>query len=204
MTDQSPPPAEAPRHSWHPDPQRDVVVDGGVLRALAHPLRSKLLALLRQYGPSTATALAERLGVNSGATSYHLRQLAEAGLVVEDAERGNARERWWKAAHRSTYFDEKLFESEPELASAFLGSVAQGHAQNMALAIEQMPTMSEDWRAAVDLSDFAFHLTAAQLKEMLEQIREVLDRYRTDEDDPQPEGARRVVVQLQAFPQEGR
>ena len=72
------------------------------LRALSHPLRLRILGLLRMDGPSTATALATRLGLNSGATSYHLRQLAQHGFVVDDEARGNARERWWRAAHQST------------------------------------------------------------------------------------------------------
>ncbi len=72
------------------------------LRALAHPTRLKMLMRLRVEGPATATTLARELSLNTGATSYHLRQLAEHGFIVEDAERGDARDRWWKAAHQST------------------------------------------------------------------------------------------------------
>jgi DNA-binding transcriptional ArsR family regulator len=56
-----------------------------MLRGIAHPLRVRLLDLLREDGPSTATRLAERTGQSSGATSYHLRQLAAYGFVVEEA-----------------------------------------------------------------------------------------------------------------------
>ena len=195
---------EPPSHSWRPDPQRDVVVDGTILRALSHPMRNQIVMLLRQHGPSTATGLAKRLGVNTGATSYHLRQLAEAGLVLEDETRGNARDRWWKAAHRGSYFDESLFRTEPELAGAYLHGIAQTYAQNMVRYIDEIPTLPEAWQRAADMSDFTFHLTAGQLESMGEELRLVLDRYRTDTDDPHPRGARRVTVQLQAFPQEGR
>ena len=54
------------------------------LKALAHPLRLELLELLRFEGPSTASALARRVGESSGATSYHLRQLARHGYIEED------------------------------------------------------------------------------------------------------------------------
>ena len=54
------------------------------LKALAHPVRLRMLGLLRIEGPATATTLATRLGLNTGATSYHLRQLAQHGFVVED------------------------------------------------------------------------------------------------------------------------
>jgi DNA-binding transcriptional ArsR family regulator len=53
---------------------------------LAHPLRSRLLAELRQHGAATATSLAARLQTNSGATSYHLRKLAEVGVVEDNGE----------------------------------------------------------------------------------------------------------------------
>ena len=79
-----------------------VTPDAAGLKALAHPVRLKMLGMLRIDGPATATSLAARLGLNSGATSYHLRQLADHGFIVDDQERGNGRERWWKAAHQST------------------------------------------------------------------------------------------------------
>ncbi|MBU2662417.1 winged helix-turn-helix domain-containing protein [Actinoplanes bogorensis] len=70
----------------------------------AHPLRVRLLNLLRERGPSTASKLAELLGQSSGATSYHLRQLAAYGFV-EDAGCGTGRERWWQATSARTDLD---------------------------------------------------------------------------------------------------
>lgn len=72
------------------------------MRALAHPLRGRLLGLLRLDGPSTATLLGQRVGESSGATSYHLRQLAVHGFVEDVEGAGRGRERWWRAVHRST------------------------------------------------------------------------------------------------------
>ena len=68
------------------------------LRALAHPLRVEIMNELSDFGPATASMLAERLGESSGATSYHLRQLAKHDIIVEDTERGSGRERWWRMA----------------------------------------------------------------------------------------------------------
>ena len=64
------------------------LTDPAALRALAHPLRGKLLAALRIDGPATASMLARRYGESSGATSYHLRQLARYGFIEDDASRG--------------------------------------------------------------------------------------------------------------------
>ena len=79
-----------------------ITPDPTALKALSHPVRLRMLGLLRADGPATASSLALRLGLNSGATSYHLRQLHQHGYVVDDTERGNGRDRWWKAAHQAT------------------------------------------------------------------------------------------------------
>lgn len=71
----------------HPDTAR--------ARGLAHPLRVRLLGALQEAGRGTATSLAAALGESTGATSYHLRQLARHGLVAEDAAPGRAR--WWRS-----------------------------------------------------------------------------------------------------------
>jgi DNA-binding transcriptional ArsR family regulator len=96
-----PPGPHAPDAEPHPTaPDEEVVTpDARSLRGLAHPLRLQLLGLLRMDGPATATQLAERTGQSSGATSYHLRQLAAYGFVIEDLDRTTGRrDRYWRAA----------------------------------------------------------------------------------------------------------
>jgi len=78
------------------------LTDPAALEALAHPLRNRLLGLLRTDGPATASGLAQRVGESSGVTSYHLRKLAEVGFVEEETERGTKRERWWRSVHTAT------------------------------------------------------------------------------------------------------
>jgi DNA-binding transcriptional ArsR family regulator len=193
------------QHSWVPDPEQDVALDAQLLRALAHPMRNRILGLLRAYGPATATTLAKRLGVNTGATSYHLRQLAHAGLVLEDDSRGNARDRWWRSAHRGTYFDAgELLDSEPELALGYLHGVGQIYAENMFRSIDELQTRTPEWQDASMLSDFTFHLTAEQLKTMMTEVLVVLDKYRSDLNEPLADGAEQVSVQIQAYPRDTR
>ena len=67
------------------------------LRAMAHPLRLRLIGALRKEGPATASMLARMLYESSGATSYHLRILAKYGFVEDEHERNRGRERWWRA-----------------------------------------------------------------------------------------------------------
>jgi predicted ArsR family transcriptional regulator len=187
------------------DPNKTVELDAQLLRTLAHPMRNRMLGLLRVHGPATATTLADRLGVNTGATSYHLRQLAEAGLVVEDDSRGNARDRWWKSAHQGTEFDTgRLLDEEPELTLGFLHGIGQIYAENMFQAIDSLQTMTPEWREASLVSDYAFHLTAAEAHQMMREVTAVLEKYRTDLTAPIPEGSKQVTVQIQAYPREPR
>jgi DNA-binding transcriptional ArsR family regulator len=73
------------------------VTDSRVLAAMAHPLRRRLLNLLKVDGPSTAGVLSERTGQAVGNISHHLRSLAAAGLIEEAPELArDRRERWWR------------------------------------------------------------------------------------------------------------
>src|SRR5690348_3555258 len=101
------------------------------LRGIAHPLRVRLLNLLREDGPSTATRLAERTGQSSGATSYHLRQLAQYGFVEEDPTRDGGRERWWRATTQTTSLDAATYREAPAETEAYLRAVAAEYADRV-------------------------------------------------------------------------
>lgn len=185
-------------------PDRTVVVlDAKGLRALAHPVRVQLVDLLRKHGPSTATRLAERLGVNSGTASYHLRRLGAAGFVEEDAERGNARERWWRSVHHTTRLTgDELTESEPEAVLAYMQSVAALYNMRTQRALNEMLTMPKAWRDMLDLSSFALRLTPEEGRRLREELGEVIARYRRDvPGEPAPDGAARVSLITELLPE---
>jgi DNA-binding MarR family transcriptional regulator len=79
---------------------RRVIGDPLALRALAHPLRLKLHALVGREGTITAADAARDLGISQALASHHLRQLAKYGYV-EPAEAGDNRERPWRVTHTS-------------------------------------------------------------------------------------------------------
>jgi DNA-binding transcriptional ArsR family regulator len=187
--------------SWPVDPQTDVVLDVGLLRALAHPMRIRIVGLLRHHGPATATTLAQRLNVNTGATSYHLRELAKAGLVVEDESRGNARDRWWRAAYKRTFLDDpKLLEHDPAATMSYLRGVAQVNAEAMFRHLDELESLPPQWQAVGTLSDFNFDLTPQQTENLVSDVEAVLARYRTDPDAERPDDTKTVSIQLQVFP----
>lgn len=182
-----------------------VVLDARGLRALAHPVRVRLVGSLRRYGPSTATRLAERLGVNSGTASYHLRQLAAAGFVEEEADRGNARERWWRSVHRMTELgDRALVDREPEAAGTYLRSVASTYTLRTQQALDELATMPRAWRDAMDMSDWPLRLTPDEAVALREELSAVIARYRRDTPETAtsaPEGAERVGVITYLLPE---
>jgi DNA-binding transcriptional ArsR family regulator len=170
------------------------------LRALAHPLRSRLLGALRFHGPATATALAERLGTNTGATSYHLRQLAAARLVEDDEERSNKRDRWWRAAHDATSWSTADLEDDPDARAAedwLLRHQAHNASTWLHQWLEGRGDWSPEWRDAADQSDYHLDLTPDGLRALMGELHEVMARYRDAE---APADAERVTVLLQGFP----
>jgi DNA-binding transcriptional ArsR family regulator len=79
------------------DGERYRTHDPRVLRAIAHPARVRILHELNATGPSRAADLAADLGIPANQASFHLRQLAKYGLVVEAPEEArDRRDRVWK------------------------------------------------------------------------------------------------------------
>lgn len=179
-----------------------VYLDRRGLRALAHPLRARLLGALRLEGPATATALARRLGTNSGATSYHLRQLEEAGLVAEDAELGSARERWWRSVHRLTSFRDTDFEDDPDDRAAadwLVGQTARQHAHWHDDWLAERHTWPRRWREVADQSDYRLHLTPDRLEALNGEVHAVIERHRLAAD-PGDRDAEQVLAVWSSFP----
>lgn len=173
------------------------------MRAMSHPVRLKILGHLRTHGPATATSLAARFELNSGATSYHLRQLAAHGFIVEDAALGNARDRWWRAAHASTTFDSASLKS-PEDGEAFMRAVAQIYSERMHRMVDDRATLPQPWLSAATMSDYNLRLTAQEARQLDKDLAAVLRRYRRHDPerlDEAPEDAITVAVQYQVLPQ---
>ena len=174
------------------------------LRALSHPTRLKMLMLLRLEGPATATGLAGRLELNTGATSYHLRQLAEHGFIEEDAERGDARDRWWRAAHQSTRMGmASRPDEEAEDAEAYLQTVAMMYTETLMQAVAERRFLPVLWQEASTTSDWHIRLTPTRAEELVEAIEAVISRFWDTEEPAGSEGAVDFVVNLNAFPRPG-
>jgi DNA-binding transcriptional ArsR family regulator len=173
------------------------------LRALSHPTRLKILKRLRLQGPATATMLAGELGLNTGATSYHLRQLGEHGFVEEDAERGDARDRWWKAAHQSTHadLDARRSEEDAESAEAYLHSVALMYTETLMQYAGEHRFLPQPWKDASTTSDWNLRLTPTRAEELVETLVNLIESW--SEHETEGEDGELFMVNLNAFPQPG-
>ena len=180
---------------------RSVNPSASGLRALSHPTRLRMLMLLRLEGPATATTLAQRLGLNTGATSYHLRQLAEHGFIEEDSERGDARDRWWKASHESTHASiADRSADEQEEIEAYLQTVALMYTELLMQATAERVHLPVEWQRACTTSDWHLTLTPARAQELTQRLTEVLSDW---EEDHVAENTGSFVVNINAFPRPG-
>jgi DNA-binding transcriptional ArsR family regulator len=173
------------------------------LRALSHPTRLKILMRLRVEGPATATTLARELSLNTGATSYHLRQLAEHGFIAEDTERGDARDRWWRAAHRSTRANltDRRDDEDAESAEAYLQNVALLYTETLMQAVGERRYLPEAWQRATTTSDWHLRLSAARAEQLVDTLADLVEQWTEEEDGT--EGVADFVVNLNAFPRPG-
>lgn len=186
-----------------PDPA--AVRSGGALRTLAHPLRSRLLAELRIHGEATATELAGALGTNSGATSYHLRRLAEVGLV-EDTGTGTGRRRVWRArpeAEPGPDVTGPALDEDERAAAQWLALDYADHFHGRVAAwVRDRDDWPSPWPQLCGLEDHQVQVTGEQLAALRAELTEVLARYRRlGQGNPQ---ARRVVLYTCALPVDPR
>ncbi|MFF5616270.1 ArsR/SmtB family transcription factor [Streptomyces albidoflavus] len=182
-------------------------LDPRSLRGLAHPLRMRLFRALRESGPATASQLAGRLDESSGATSYHLRQLAAYGFVEDAPEHGKGRERWWRATSQGIRLEpERLNLADPVQRGAIdvlMHEVADNHTEELSTWLGTRHEWPTVWQEAYDLSDYSYRLTPAQAVELRERAGELLESFRAYEaQNADAQDAAPYRVHLHGFPRD--
>lgn len=175
-------------------------LDARSLRALAHPMRVQILDILDMDGPETATTLADRLGVRTGTTSWHLLKLAEHGLVEEIPDRGAGRERWWRSRQSGWSINSGDFLDDAELSDATEVLLSSVIAQQLLRATR---FVQEDWpkrwrQAWILTTDQTLKLDPDALAAMRADLWAVIERYRNHPSTT--DDAELVVFQMQGFP----
>jgi len=176
--------------------------DPRTMRALAHPLRLRLLGLLRTEGPATATALAAVTGSSVPLVSYHLNELAKHGFLEDAPELArNRRERWWRASHEYTTWSWTEFLDTPEridAAAAFNREVLRVYTESIERFLAEQHAWGREWLEASDLSDYLVDLTPDEAKALVDELHGVIRRWRARS--AQTAESEHVRVILAAFP----
>ena len=180
-------------------PPRKRIEDAELLRALAHPLRSSLLNHLTAVGPRTASECAEAVGSTASNCSWHLRQLAQYGLV-ERAEGEDGRERPWRA--RQVGLEIGPLGDDPARAAAQLGMVGATLTNEQELTqrfLDSLDGMDPEWRDASGLNTYALRVTPAELTRLVEAIDALVRPYVAAIREDAPADAGSVHLGLRAF-----
>jgi DNA-binding transcriptional ArsR family regulator len=176
------------------------IVDLEALKALAHPRRQRMLQHLGLHGPETSATLARALGLNTGSTSYHLRELAKFGFVEEMHGQGTGRERWWRAPARDLRTPPRSRQSEQMRAV-----VDELAVLDLVDDFEQFRAFQErrddlgEWADAFPSSRGSIRLTLDEFRDFFEEYIRLLNRYKRPDDATPPE-ARTVLTRFFAFP----
>jgi DNA-binding transcriptional ArsR family regulator len=179
-------------------------LDLSALKALSHPLRVRMYDQLADRGGATASQLAAALGESSGTTSYHLRVLAKHGLIEEDADRGDRRDRWWRVRPGGYQLDARRFRDDPAagpVLEAAAGQLWQQAARQLETWYRTAASWDEAWIGASASTTVRFDATPEELAALRDEVLAVLERHRDRlQERPPPVDATRVVAQFHAFP----
>ena len=192
-----------------PDQERDRrIKDVGTLKALAHPLRAQLYRLLIIARAATASQLAEQVDEAVALVSYHLRKLAEHGLIEEAEPRsGDGRERWWQPASEGVSIRDEDFRDAPEKAAAHTAAsrlFLEQRADMYRRYLDERAHWSDAWTTASDASEWLLRLTSDELAELAKEMGDLVRRYeehgRAADAAGDTEGRENVAVHTYGFP----
>ncbi|MFF4013637.1 ArsR/SmtB family transcription factor [Streptomyces sp. NPDC001843] len=184
------------------------ITDVGTLKALAHPLRMKLYRALCVADRATASHLAEQVDEAVSLVSYHLRKLAEHGLIEDaEAQSGDGRERWWQPSSEGVSISDRDFRDEPGKASAHLAATRLFLEQRMDMYrryLDERSTWGPEWNAAAHDSESLLRLTASEMNELREELLALARKYdekgRSAEASGDTEGRENVALHVYGFP----
>jgi len=135
-------------------------------KALAHPLRLRILRLCAQH-ELTNKQLSDRLGSEPGTVLYHVRLLVEAGLLRQAPVRtgdSGALEKPYRTTEPTWWLDDPLGGAEPDVRFAPIQAF--------------QAELREAGPESVQLFErFMLHLSAEDIEELDRRILAVLDEY---------------------------
>jgi len=156
-----------------PGPGFDLLRDPEVLRTLAHPTRMKIYtAMVRE--PLSAKDLAARFEQPLARLSYHVRTLADAGLLraVRQTQRRGAIETHYRAIATFDISDEALAAAGPEVYAMIVEASIRDVAEDTLHAVESHASETDDFL----LTRAHFRVSAEGRKRLFAEILAFYDR----------------------------
>lgn len=187
------------------------ITDPRLIKALAHPLRIRILAILEEREMASPNELSEMLGVSLGVMSYHVRRLHALGFLelVKRTPRRGAIEHHYRAKARPVVTDEGWAETPAIVKRAMVGASLQQLAGYVNTAASQGGFDRADAhlsRRAVELDEQGWSELAGELEGLmakLEQIESASAARVAEAGDEHGEALRRSAVVLMLFEAEG-
>lgn len=178
----------------------DVELDARGIRALAHPVRLAILRQLRELGSSTASRLSPLVGASPSVASWHLRHLAEAGLV-EDApgDYGGGRSRWWQATSSGFRFEVDPADPAPGLALSDAIESSEGDVIGR-WRQEVRPELEPEWLTVATRWNTGIVATPDELRTLEDAIEQLLAPLVNRPEHERPVTARSVRVLRYVLP----
>lgn len=171
------------------------------LRALAHPLRLRILEELFLDSPLTATQLSERVDESPANCSWHLRQLARHGYVAE-AGGGAGRQRPWRAVLEQRSWGNTEDGAPVPAAEATTQLLYQREVDEYQNYQSRRAAEPTEWYDAAFWNQSLAWLTADELRELGAEITALVLRHsdRFADRAARPAGARPIRFVAWGFP----
>ncbi|MGN7949270.1 winged helix-turn-helix domain-containing protein [Microbacterium sp. 22215] len=169
-----------------------VWMTSAMLKAYAHPLRRRMIRLFSRREHLRAADVAADLDVPANSASFHLRVLADAGLIEEAPEHArDRRDRVWKSRRGSfNVGDPEHPVPDEALGTAMVRSIADDHQDMLSRVIawtpEYLSGRATEMHAA--FSQRIVRLTEAEFEAVMDRVQEVITEAVDAHDEEDPAG----------------
>ena len=179
------------------------ISDPRVVKALAHPLRVRILGALEERTASPSD-LADELGAPLGNVSYHVRQLHGLGLIklVKRTPRRGAIEHHYKAVAHPQISDEAWGQVPEMVKDAMIGAALNQLGAHVNAAVKAGGFNTPDAhlsRTQITLDERGWKDLTGELAKMLDRV----DRIKADSAKRQSKGShdgeRKVTLAMMLF-----
>ena len=179
------------------------------VKALAHPLRIRIIEALTASEPMTTKQVAESLGEKPTRLYHHVDLLEKTGLIRLTHTRQNrgTTEKYYEAIARQFRADTDLFsdESTVDQESALRPMIRTVFDNTLSEMLRLLDTHRADKLLEDEglLSYVEMHLTQEQIdavQQKLKDVLELLQSYEDPESDPDEKGLRKYRLMMAHYP----